>query len=720
MPEISLITEMPRGLVILFVLCAGVVSWWYYRKTIPPLPRRQRYILIALRWCALSMLFLLLAQPLLTLLWHRVLPHSLVLLIDNSKSMTLVDGKGRRDELVRSFISRKEWNALRKNVEVRPFIFDRKLKRIEYPALDSLKFDGDETNIAGAFQELATVMNDQTVLGVVLVSDGNSTTSVSPLYDVLNLGVPLYTIGVGDTAVQRDIAVQKIRTNEVCYAYSRVPLYVTLRCTGYNDGRVTLQLKSDSGIVATETVTIRDNEEIYHVPMYYKPTREGMNTYEVTVSSLPGEITLQNNCSSFSVRVLRSKRSIILVAGSPSPDVAFFRRSLEQDTLLTVHLIVQRSNGTVSPQLKPETITEADCIVFIGYPTSITSMEQLRMLKSQLATVPKPVLWIMSRTVAYDKLQELLQFLPLDVQSTTSSELQVFPSIPQGMELHPIVKLKNEQDPRQVWDELPPYFTAPLTVTVKNGASVLAESKVRWSTFQPFIVVRTVGNRKTCAVLGYGLWRWKMLTDAEKPVGEVYDSFVHSLLQWLTTVDDEQRIRVQPVKHRFSTGEKVEFEAHVYDETYRTIDNAEILVTAQRGAEAYECVLSPIGNGQYEGSFDQLPAGNYSFRARITVRTVVLATTSGTFTVGESNEEFLDVTMNKHLLQFLAERSGGAFVPIQNASDLFPMLEKRSHGKQPIKEEILELDLRNTLWMFGFVVLIFTCEWFLRKRYGLL
>ncbi|MCX7984609.1 MAG: VWA domain-containing protein [Bacteroidetes bacterium] len=720
MPSISWATSIPKIVIIFLLLVVAFLSWWYYRRTVPPLPMNRRVLLMTLRWCGFSILLLLLSQPLISVLWKRSVLPSIVILVDNSKSMTVSDTDGKRNEVVRSLLSRFEWKEHFRNALLHAYSFDSKLKQVAFSSIDSLEFNGEETNLPRALQELKTVVAKQDVIGVVLISDGNSTASVSPLYEAVQLGVPIYTVGVGDTIVQRDIAIEKIRSNEVCYSHSRVPVHITVRSTGFTNERVSVQVRDESGTVAMHTVEVSEEKQEYPVELFFVPTKEGVHTYNVLVSQHRGEVTYKNNRGSFDIKVLKSKRTITVVAGSPSPDVAFMRRSLELDTLLRVVLFVQHPSGTIRPQFTPRHIEQSDCVFFLGYPTVATSTEQLQELCSLCSQMNKPLLWMVSRTVDFEKMKFLLSLVPIEIRGNIQAEKVVFPSIVPGMEVHPIIAIDQQKDIRATWSEFPPYYTVPLSVTVKPGAQVIAESKSGNTQLQPFIVVQTVGSRKSCVLLGYGLWRWRMLMNPDVMGGYVYDRFVRTLLQWLTTNDDEQRIRVQPVKRQFVTSEKVEFEAQLYDEAYRSIDNAEVIVAVTNNNELYECILTPLGNGQYEGALDQLPTGNYSYRARVTVHNLSVSTVNGKFFVGESSDEFRELTMNKQLLQLLATRTGGTFVEAHDIQRLFPLLQSRLSSKPVMRDEVVEIDLRSALWMLVVGVFIFTSEWILRRNYGLL
>ena len=58
--------------------------------------------------------------------------------------------------------------------------------------------------------------------------------------------------------------------------------------------------------------------------------KEGIQKFTAEVANLPGELTTQNNRMNFFVKVLKSKLRMALIAGTPSEDVAFIRRAIDE------------------------------------------------------------------------------------------------------------------------------------------------------------------------------------------------------------------------------------------------------------------------------------------------------------------------------------------------------------------------------------------------------
>ena len=89
MPELSLSTSYSIVVLLVSAVAAGALSFFSYRTTVPPVSPRRRVILMTLRGAGLFAVFFLIGTPLVSLLTHTEQPPETVVLIDNSRSMTL-------------------------------------------------------------------------------------------------------------------------------------------------------------------------------------------------------------------------------------------------------------------------------------------------------------------------------------------------------------------------------------------------------------------------------------------------------------------------------------------------------------------------------------------------------------------------------------------------------------------------------------------------------
>jgi hypothetical protein len=583
-----------------------------------------------------------------------------------------------------------------------------------------LTFSHDATDIAAALRRVKEAAATTNIRAVVLLTDGNVTAGSNPIYDAEELGLPIFTVGIGDTSEQRDVLVRKVLSNSIAYVGSKVPVHATVKSSGYNGERVEVMVRDAAQLLDRRVLTLSPGTREYAVPFTIVPQSEGTHKFTVEVARLPDELSFENNRSTFFVNVLNSKMRVVLIAGAPSPDVAFIRRSFETDPNVDVKTFIERGSGEFyEGSVTSSVVRDADCLVLIGFPQAQTPGSVLDAL-SEAVQAGKPLFLILSRTVDFTKLRVLEPHLPVTFQGGTPEEYQAFFTVPESQRTNAILKL-SLADGAEAWSNLAPLFKLRVNARVKPEAEVLATTRVLTIvTGEPFLVRRHVNRRKSLALLGYGIWRWKMLSENTSAGESLLDEFLSNAIRWLTTREDDRRVRVQPLKQAFSGQERVEFSGQVYDENYRPMDEAQIAVTVTRGNQTAEIALTPLGNGQYEGFFEALDEGDYQFTAKVNVNHTVLAEERGTFSVGGLNVEFLETRMNKELLEQLAARTGGKYFDPAAASTLVQSVSSLPNftPREIVRTEHHEL--WNRSWMLVLVLGLFSIEWFVRKRNGML
>jgi hypothetical protein len=339
----------------------------------------------------------------------------------------------------------------------------------------------------------------------------------------------------------------------------------------------------------------------------------------------------------------------------------------------------------------------------------------------EAANAEKPILLILGRTINFAKLQTLDPVLPFSIGSIDGNELQVFVDIPELQRNNPIIKIGTGINSVELWSKLPPIFRPQGVVRTKIGSEILATDRLQSIPLNdPFIVARNVNKKKSLSVLGYGLWRWNMLSGAGSGTEQILDNFLSNAIRWLTTQEDARRIRVQASKQIYTTQDAVEFTAQVYDENYQPLDDAQIEVRAQHGTEMSSLVLNPLGSGQYQGVYDLLQEGDYKFKASVMVNGSIIGNDQGTFSVGGLNAEYLETRMNKSLLQQIAAQTGGRYYESDKYGSLPQDIATLTNFKSRDVSKSMEIEIWNARWMLALVILIFTLEWLVRKRNGML
>jgi len=722
MPQIDLRLGIPPALAVIAVIAAVALAVLFYRTTIPPASRPKRFLLATLRGLALALLAFLLFDPHLRVAVTQTAAPGLTVLVDNSRSMSIADRDGTRSDIARTLLQSPVLEALGQRALVTIVPFGARARTGEGITADSLSFTEDGTDIAGA---LSTVQQNDRALrsnAVLLLTDGIVTLGQNPVGIASAFPVPITTVAIGDSSEQRDIAVQRIGANAVVYSGVPTPVQVMVHASGYRNERLEVTLTDGTTAAGRATVTLEPGSHDYAVPLTWTPAVEGTHSLTATVSSLPGEVTTRNNRRTIAVRVRKSKLRLLIIAGGPSHDLAFFRTAAEADTAIAVSAFTQTPAGTFYEGLLTQAaLDSSDCLVLIGIPTASTRVSTVNAVAGAMTRRHLPFFWIGSRTADVTRAGALAPLLPFTatVASTAEQEISIEP-VP-AEQTSPLLAPVQPGDPSP-WQQLPPIFATRTRFTPKAGATVLATARIQnVITPAPALIVSSQGRQRSIALPGYGIWRWRLLAQRSPAVAGFFPHFVANVIRWLTAPDDTAPLVVKPLAAVYGQGEPLGFEAQVYDVQQRPVDDAEVRVVVQQRNQAIEGMLVSVGNGRYEGTLPGLGEdGVYRYRAGAGKGGVALGADSGTVRVGGTHVEFRTTQTETALLRTIAARSGGAYLSPSEFSRLPDELSRRGFFTPRITTEESNHQLRSWPYLAGAIVLLLALEWFIRKRSGML
>jgi hypothetical protein len=706
-------------LAVTLAVTASLAAYLSYRRTVPPLPRGRRVLLTLLRTTSLLVLAVLLAEPVIRFVERQTGEPVIAVLLDDTQSMRLSgpDSLGALDDFLERAAPASPGGAA-----VRFYPFAGTLRDPIAPSAGSLGFPGQSTNLSGVFSGLAKRAREENIRAVVLVSDGNYNEGRNPLNELDRLALPVFTVGVGDTVRRRDILVDRVYTNTLAYAGSNVPVEVVLRSFGYDGRRVEVTLSEGRETVGKNVIDLSGGKTEYPVRFSIPAGSEGMHKYVVSVGGLPGELTRENNLQTFFIRVLKSKIRVVMFAGAPSPDVAALRQAIAADPQLEIREFVQKSAGSyVGGPPPPGVVDSADCLVFVNFPSALTSAQTITELSAVMEKDRKPLLYVHGKAVDARKLAAFDSRLPFSVSAPRPAEDLVFASVPERMKSHPLVSTENGDVTPESWERLPPIFKMRSTFTARPGSEVLAFARIQTVTLaEPLVLTRNVRGAKSFAVTGHSVYRWRLMAQGSAPTENFFPVLVSNAVRWLTTRENEKPVKVEPLKEIFTTADPLGFRAEVYDDQLRPVENAEVNVEFTGPSGTGTVRLEPLGSGRYEGSSPATPAGDYSWRATAKLGDRDLGTDNGRFAVGPVNVEYLVTTMNRQLLEQLAEQSGGSFYPVNRTDSLWDAIALRADLMPVEKVTRREIELWNWPLLGALLVLLLGVEWFFRKRWALL
>ncbi|MDX1418621.1 MAG: VWA domain-containing protein [Rubricoccaceae bacterium] len=701
-------------LLLLALAAAGALTWWTYGRSTPRVTGVRRGLLVGLRFVALFVVVLLLFEPVFRNVERDEEPPVLAVLLDASESLT-ADPEGTSDEPPGAEAVRAALATLPSSDAVRLYRFAADLQPL---AGDSLAFDGERTDIAGAIQAVESRLEGQNLRGIVLVSDGRYNTGRNPLYLAERARVPLYTAVVGDTTAQRDVQLSRVVTNEVAYLGSLLPVRVGVRARGFAGQPATVSLVEGGRTVASEAVTLPGDGLETTVELAVTPSQPGLRRYTVVVSRLPGEATFRNNSESVAVRVLDTRRRVLLVAGAPSPDLRALRTALEADPQVDLTVRTQRGPGAFYEGALPADLDRYDAAVLVGFPGPASGASAGPLAEAVAAGLP--ALFVLAAQTDLGALGRLfgdvLPASPAVVRpGTDEAGLVVTPA----GSTHPVLQVPGVSSDRL--DRLPPLSYSTSRWVPAPDARVLATVRLRGVPLDaPLLAVRASGGRRTAALLGAGSWRWAGLPADLDDLSAFYPGLMDNLLRWVTAREDRRPVRVRPSRALFGEREPVTFSGQVYDESLDPVADADlrVTITAPDGTQT-PLTMRPLGNGRYALDAGVLPEGSYTYVAEAERTGQRLGEDRGAFAVGALALEFREPGADAALMRQLAQRSGGRVVPVDELADLpARLVEEGRLAARPIEQE-RETPLLHLPFLLGLVVVSLTAEWFVRKRSGM-
>lgn len=712
-------------LLILCALVAAALTYWSYRQTAPPLPPVKRLFLGVLRFAALFLVLFLLFEPIIRRIESESRPPVLAVLVDDSQSLTLGGETAdtsdiASDQSVRDLLRQLPTGQIEGHVRV--YRFNSAVEKIPGRTenwVDSLRFDGERTNIARALDFVREDLKNENLRSVLLISDGQYNTGRNPLYQAERYPVPILAAVVGDTTSKRDIQVRTIVSNEIAYAGTEQPVQVRLRSDDYGAERVTVTLSQGGQVLDSETIQLPNGTAEVPVELTYTPPAPGLQQFTVAVSRLPGELTYRNNIATVTARVLDRKKSILLVSAAPDPDLAAMRQVLEQNADMKVLTLVQKTTGTFYDDAALDSLDEVDAIVLAGFPGPAGRPDQIKRIVDA-ANKGTPLFFILTRQTDLTLLRQYFSdVLPVHPETIRQGFFDASFVPTTAAERHPVLEIPNAT--RDAWHRLPPIIYNDSRWQVSPDARVLATIEVRGVALNdPLLIVRQRSGSRSAALLGAGTWRWKNIPEDLSEVGDYWPRLFSNAIQWITTRDENRRVRVEPIEEMFAGGESALFQGQVYDESLRPVDGAavDVILTTPDGTE-YPYRMESVGNGRYTLDAGALPEGTYRYTAKAQRGDTEIGTDEGSFAVGSLNLEFRETRANTSLMQQLALRSGGTLL----SSDQLGMIPSVLEASEMFTADVHEIDrtteLRHVYILALFIIVLLSVEWFLRKRSGL-
>jgi hypothetical protein len=691
------------------LILLAAYSFYVYRFTLPPVSTVKRVLLTTLRSLALVFLLFIFFEPVLTLTQKNILTPLNLFFFDNSKSIQIDDGTNR-EERIKDLIEKTKSISIYGDKEF--YSFGLSVNLIDEDSLEKINLSETVTDFSKIFSNINQTENN--IASVTIISDGVITEGTTPIYSAEKLGIPVFTVGIGDSTKKNDVEIKNVINNEFIYAETPTTILAAVLNKGFSGKASQISLYENSQLIEQKSLVL-DQSGVNSISFDYTPKQSGEKKLTLRISNQDDESTFLNNQKVFYINVLSNRINVLLLAGSPSPDLTFIKNSLSVDQNLKVNTLTQISAGTFLEQNSQAKLDSADIIYLIAFPTNLTSDDFVTRLSNKLENRNTPFFLLLSGEVDLKKLNRISNLLPFTVQMIDNNYLQVQPDLQLSELSNPVLQNNLITD----WNNLPPISQPIIALTLKPESKLLAKVRINnQPRNNPLIVSRSFGSKRSLAVVGKDIWKWKLQT-ATKDL-TLFDNFIFSSARWLNAPDDQKKVRIKTSKKIYSTNEIIEFSGQVYDDSFNPVNDAEVKLQINGIDFNEELNLTSVGSGLYEGSISSIKNGDYVFNGTAIINGKSLGEDKGTFNVGDVEIEMIDSRMNYEFLNLLSTQTNGKYFDPNQYEMLLKYLSGLNETSTKEKLVTSEIRLWSDEWLLIIVILLFATEWFIRKRAGML
>ncbi|MFY9609292.1 MAG: vWA domain-containing protein [Blastocatellia bacterium] len=738
---------------VIIALVASIAALLYFLYATPrlALPPGWRAALMAIRLALLAVIILCIMRPVIVV--PSVLPQSsyVAVLMDDSSSMKLAhDGSGSRLDKVKELMSdgSKFYGALADKFKLREFKFTTSAERIQN--VKELIGEGGQTDLASAIDQASREAAGLPLSGVIVMSDGATNASANEgdsadslavtLGSLRARGVPVYTIGVGQTRLEDDVELVRATAPRRVLAGSMVTAELLLRAGARRTVKV--ELSEDNRLLRSQDIAVQGDATTV-ARLSFTPSSPGLHRYKFTAVASSDEPVQDNNSQELLIDVEDGRPRILYIEGEPRWEYGKLRDAVAEEKNVVLVSVLRSADGKFYRQgvenadelaggfpKSEEDLFKYDAVMIGSVEATFFTFDQLKAIE-QFVSRRGGALLALGGAKALNAggygATPLADLLPIYLAgaSAGSGEIEDFKAAPadRGRD-HPAARLNEQPDANaKAWD-LMPAITLPEVITdTKPGATVILEARNNREKNRvvPLLVEERYGRGRTLALLASDTWRWRMMLES---TNKSFETFWRNLFRYL--VDGvRQRVEASAERGFYGSGDAVRIRAEVADEKFISINDAQVTArvtapsgrttevglkqTVDDGFEGYAAPFRPEEDGLYRVEVIAKRPGSKQGAAS------ALDPGRASFLVGPVNREAWNAAQNRELLERVASETGGKYYTPDGADKLIDDITHRE-GAGSIRET---RDLWDMPINFLLVLVLASGEWYIRKRKGL-
>ena len=773
--------DLPAMWVVVLILIPGAFGVAYLAYWRESISNRARWSMVTLRALSFLLLITVLARPVHVRQQQNVISPEVLLLFDDSGSMSREDAytgdpearaalqalTGKPPETItRAEIALAVRDELEQYAEAtgyipRTFRFSDDLEPLA--AGSSLEGRGAATAIGDAVRAALAGHRGRYITDMVIVSDGRSNTGAA-IEEAVGAagvsGVAVNTVLVGDNRTEINLAVELVDSPDAVLEGDQVEISARVSARGTEGGSVTLLLEelSTSGSEEVRTVTSQE------VPLVDSGDRvvlvagrdaldygSSERRFRLRVEPLEGERVTDDNQLTLSVTVTREKVRVLYVEGYPRYEYRFLNTELRRiDDRIDVQLFLlsatpdfqqDRTRGLASltsvPTSREELLENYDVIILGDinpYDISPDPARGEEFVRSLFEFVERggglciiAGQYDMPRSIAGTEFADLL---PVELDRAGVSMLDVPTSKEHRYTLedpgapHEIVRLEQDTETnRALWEDergLRGFYWHYPVRGAKAGSQVLLR--------HPVASIAGGGDRDPLLVTGYFPSGRTLFLAVEATNRwrfrfgyRYYEAFWRNALRWLALGrmrSGDRRFELESLRTEYDISDRVTLEARVLDEDYRPSEApAQKVILRTPDGEETYLVLAGV-----EGR-PGLYRGTYQPERPGRYVSLVESETGGErvraeFEVLLPSRENADPSPDPLLMERLASLTGGVAASASELALVQEAFPPDQERREPVSSQLEDAWDRWATLLLALALL--GSEWLLRKRMELI
>lgn len=697
----SIITEIPLAFSLLCLLLGAIYSMTlYYREYRHEFPAIHRAWMAGVRFILVSVIAFFLLSPLVRSISREVDDPILIIAQDDSRS--LISGSDSSYYVTQYPGQLRDFsNALGEKFTVHRYSFGSEVSRIEKnaPPEEVFGFDDERTDISRLFGNLGDIYENRNVGALVLASDGIYNSGMNPLYGMGNIRFPVYTIGLGDTTIKKDLLVADIRYNRMAYLDNSFPVEVTVLGNKADGEKARVGVYHRGSRVAYRDISFKGEAFSEKVLFTLEASEPGLRQYEIRLDELEGEVNLSNNKKSIYIDVLDSRNRILIIAAAPHPDITAMKEALRSNINYEVENVFADD-----PDINPEAYN----LVILHQLPSVNNIAV--GLTDQLEEKGIPALYILGQQSNLARWNSLK--LGVEIRADRKSIHEVLPDLNSNFSLFTV-----PEEMTRMIGSLPPLNVPFGNYQTVNSITPFIDQRIgNISTSRPLVCFGRDLGRRWGIITGTGIWRWRLMNYSNSGTHEGFNDLMIKMAQYLSLRENKNQFRVYHNRN-FYDNEQVVFEAEVYNDSYELITEPEVEITLINSEDERFPFNFMKMNDSYYLEAGVFPPGKYDYAANVTVGDTVFRE-SGSFTVTELNIESLKTTADHNLLYNIASQTGGRFYTPDQLEELETELTEKPEIRPVVFSHLRYLPLMDFPWILAALIALLTVEWFARRRLG--